>query len=562
MTIKRLEAIHNLLFQGKDITEGAILDMYNSGGAITMPEFLTDNFVSDISKKIGIPTAECNDIADAEASRLLELKSYVERQLDILNRKIYLDVIPAIGSLWVSNKDTLGMINNIALMPYDDIWSAESTASITNDSIINSTKNGNSFISINDTIDVTTTVSDIGGSYNAITSLNDKNINIKYLSKYNSPKRIVALIDRNSNESFNVININPSKAIILSIQTSEDGMEFSGTSIKSKKTIGGVMPLDVTSSRYVRLIFDVDKSTNYRNGMYEFEINAYFDMGILGSENDLFFSTKTIDVGMDGTALSISDDSNANIRYEVSINESPYRVLSALENGSGVYDKYLNINDFSSNKLISLKDFTFDGQNYNSQLEIPAEFISSNSLRVFDNNETWRKTKFGYVGNFIAYSKRSISIGSKRVIINGAIKTGDILLSPGIYKIEIFKENCLELFNELNISEDNGYVGYNRVIVDKMGLQRSIQDDLYPYNHLYLIKDAFDYSLGIDLIENIDYSIYNNSSSYYLSLANKSREIIISYMLSQSNIDTIKIKGVFEDSTTLSSLSKILVNIS
>ena len=65
--------------------------------------------------------------------------------------------------------------------------------------------------------------------------------------------------------------------------------------------------------------------------------------------------------------------------------------------------------------------------------------------------------------------------------------------------------------------------------------------------------------MGIDLIENIDYSIYNNNSSYVLSTAKKSDEIILSYMLAQTTIETIKLRS--RNNRTFFALMKKIMDI-
>lgn len=561
MTIQRLEAIHNLLFSGEDINESSINNKIARPSISTMPSYITDGFVAEVANTLATPVAGCNDDIDAQILKMASLQEYVNNSIDIINRKIYLDIIPSIKGLLVSDPNTVALSTALAIMPYDDVWSSESTAKISSDSIISSSNTGNTFTSVKDQLAISASVSDIGGSLRASVAKTDDIYKFKYISRYKSEKRFVLDIDRSGTEQFNAVKLDSSKLLKISVMTSDDGKNFSNTSIRLKKTAGSLFPIDPTSSRYVRIIVDLESNSNYINSEYHYEFDLNIDFGVLSSDRGVFFETKEIAVNQTGTVLSIFDDSTGNIRYEISINDEPYRFLSSI-NGSGEYDKYLNINNFSSNKLVSLKDFTYDGVKYVSSTEIPPEFVASNYIRAFDNSSTWTKTKFGYVGNFIAYNAKTINLGQNRAIINGTIRSGTVELSPGIYEIEVFKENCLELYNEDNIKEDLGYFDYERRIIDSAGIQRGIQDTLYPNNHLYLIKDTFDYALGVDLIENIDYSIYNNNSSYVLSSAKKSDEIILSYMLAQTAIDTIKLRGVFSNNTTLSSVSKILVNIS
>ncbi len=561
MTIQRLEAIHNLLFSGEDINEFSINSKIDKKSITAMPSNITDAFVAEVTNSLATPIGGCNDSIDYQISKITELRDYVNNSIDIINRKLYLDIIPSIKGLLVSDQDTVGLSTALAIMPYDDVWSSNSTARISSDLIISSSGVGDAFMSVDDQLSIQASVSDTDGYLRASVVKENNKYKVRYESRHKSEKRFILDIDRGSTEYFNTVKLDSSSLLKLSVMTSDNGKDFVNTVIRLKKTTGSLLPIDPTSHRYIRIIVDIESNSNYINSEYHYSFDIKIDFGILSSDNDVFFETKEIQVNKVGTVISILDDAIGNIKYEISMNQEPYRSLTSI-NGSGEYDKYLNINGFASNKMISIKKFIHDGVKYLSDIEIPPEFIGSNYIKAFDNSNTWTKTKFGYVGNFITYTKKIISLDKSRVVINGSIKSGTIELSPGIYKIEIFKENCLELYNEHNTKEDLGYFENERRIIDNGGMQRAIQDPLYPNNHIYLIKDAFDYSLGIDLIENIDYSIYNNNSSYVLSTAKKSDEIILSYMLAQTTIETIKLRGIFSNNTTLSSVSKILVNIS
>ena len=565
MNNERAEIIHNLLYSGKNIDEESIYAKSRTPKNIIPGQFLDDNFVAEASAAVGIPAARCTDKIQDGSERILALKDKLRRSVDLMNRRLANEIAPAIHNLMVANINTAAMNTELAIMGYDNVWSENTTANISNGIIFSASSIGNKFISTRDDISITAYVSDIAGAINAsIEDIDDNDKSYKkykFKSKYKSPKRFVIDIDRNNTELINSIKFKSDSINFISVYTSKNKESYDLSKINRKMIFDGVYDIDQTQDRYIRIIVDIDNNYGYLNSEYLYKFNLGVEFGLIMSEDGVFFETKTLDVGRSGTSISMMDDCNGDIKYEVSINGSEYKILSSINNRIGKYQKFIPINNYSDNKLISIKNFTLDNDLYIADVVMPVGFIMSNKIKVFDRSKVWTKNKFGYTGSFINNSIIELNLGSSRMIIDGDIKTGDILISPGIHKIDIFDENAYQLYNSENITEDLSYINENRIIIDNQGIKRSIADPLFPNNHMYIVIDKFDHSLGCELIENVDYSIYNNEG-YKISTFKKPSELIISYMLSYSNVDTIKIRGTFSESITLSSLTKILVNIS
>lgn len=404
----------------------------------------------------------------------------------------------------------------------------------------------------------------------------DTEFRITGSSEVGGARSLDIVIDRKSNELFSQIEVGLRKAAIATLYLSDDGRAYERVFDKPRYIKDTVFPVGNRSSRYIKISIGLNSHTSVAEGAYQYILD-FKHLNILRStySTTAVFETNGIEVGGNSSCIAIStcdnfSDSNVSIKYQVSIDDGDWKTVRPVDKvkvGNVIEPVVLKFNDFSDNKLIAMRDFTPVNTGFESELEIPAQFLLSNDTRVFADDITtpgveWRgdlilRTVYGYLKN-----ETILDLGPTSVQLNGKWATGSTTLHPGLYEIRVREEDYANIYNAngAEVTDDgNG----NYTVKDDQG-SRTVSDPLFPNNNKIKIEKAFDLLFAKELIEKKDYTLYNNGSIYSLLTSKKYSEVIMSYRLHRTNADLIKIRAEMTslDKTTIPYIERILIRMS
>ena len=390
-------------------------------------------------------------------------------------------------------------------------------------------------------------------------------------------KRIDLILDKKDAEIFNQVEISIDKAHLAMLYTSDDGMEFTRVFDKPRYVKNTILPVGASSARYVKITFFQSKQSSISEGAYQYSIR-FNHLNVLRSTlgDSVVFETNEISMPGAFTVLALStcdnySDKDVDMSYQVSVDGGSWNKVRPVDKTSvGMIAEpvTLKINDYVDNKLVSLTEFTSTPSGHTASLELPSDLILSNDIRVFAEDITcacveWKtdgslRTVYGYLKDV-----STIDIGPSEMQVNGKWATGVVEIQPGLYQLRVREESYANLFNGKNaevIHSGNGEYS----VTDADGGIRIVADPLYPYNQKLLIEDIFDLLFYDELIEKDDYTLYNGGSGYNLSTSLEYDEVMVSYRVHRSNVNSLKVRAEMasRDKTTIPYIERILIRMS
>lgn len=603
----RSEAIDYLLRHGMQVTEQSINQVINEKFNSKSAQLIVDTSKGISSETVDdiymFTASNMNDIAIRR--KILEDKidkvvSMIPVRIDKILSKIRTGLQEiSIASILEKNMSGFVKTLNIDLSNMSVVNSSNTTAQIV-DSVIYGKDNinrsadktavktkeytyGSIIVSASDStgsVDTKTELVISGvispANENSVIINSDQHFRIVATSTNSTPKKIEIVIHKSDEDVFNQIEASLGKALLGNLFISDNGTDYKRIFDRNKYIKNTVLPVGKSAAKYIKLILTITEYSKKKNGYYEF-IADFNSLSILKStiSETTTYETHNIDFNGNFTGIAIStcdncSDPNINIQYYVSIDNSPWQPIRPVDKISPVKSiepTVIHANDYFDNKLVSLTSFTVNPKTkeYEANTAIPKEFVYANEILVFSGDITRTSEQWSYDGVFYtAYGflseSKTIDFGPNPIEINGKFISGEHILPAGLYKIRI------EESNYSNIIGFNGYtiidsIGPDYKIKDTEGNLYTITDPLFPYNHRILIDFNFNFVFKTQLVENIDYSLYNTSIDYVLSLPQQHSEVILAYRLQNKSISSLKIKADMQslDKVTIPYIERILI---
>jgi hypothetical protein len=394
-------------------------------------------------------------------------------------------------------------------------------------------------------------------------------------SENSDGKRIELKIDKKDNEYFNQIEINLARAHLAMVYTSEDDITYKKAYSKFKYIKDTVVPLAGTTSRFIKIVFNKNKHDFLSNGKNGYRVKFNY-LNIVKASVEEVAVMETNDITINGAYSSLClstccnySDKNVSINYKVSLDGSEWQDIRPVAkiNKDTMHPIVIPINNYSNNKLISLKDYTKIDDAYRYSLNLPSDFLISNKVRAFsgdisDGNSEWQYVKGYYVVYGVLNKPAEIELGNTTLEINGKWATGKVSLASGLYRLRIRESNYATIINSRNaelVSELNG----EYIVKDDLGTLRTIHDPLYPYNHKMIISQIFDFLFYRELIEKDDYTLYNNETGFNVSTLVPHEEVIIAYRLYEEKLTKLKLRAEMKslDKNTIPYIEKAFIRL-
>jgi hypothetical protein len=603
----REEIIDYLIRNEIDVTEESIASIIKSGMLIKVDDTLMAeesvdrNLLSKIFTYVSSLVSESSHSRNKLASEIDVVRQRINDRIDRLNRNIETG-LNEIKAAQVLEKNMSGYVNTISLDFSNKTLfdKSETTATISDDMIIGTVassklKSDKTAIRIVPYLAgsaIASMVSD-GNIYPArVEKINsggigytplktevlindDSSFQIVAESEDSAYKRLDLIIDKMDSEYFNQIEINLQKAHLATIYTSDDGKTYSKVYSKPRYIKNSVIPIPGTRSRFIKISFEKNKSDFSSGGKNSYRVR-FVSLSILSASIEDIAVVETNDIPIDGTysVMCLStccnySDKNIFMDYKISIDRQEWQSIRPVAKigSNNAHPIVLPLNDYSDNKLISLKEYQKIGDSYRYGLSIPSDFINSNKIRVFSGDiiaggYEWKKEDGYYVAFGIVDGPIKISLGATSMEINGKWTTGDASIDRGVYKIRVADLNYANVLNYRNatvLSSANG----EYVVVDSLGITRTAIDPLFPYNHKLIVESLFSSLFYDELIEKDDYTLYNNDTGFNITTSIPHDEIIITYRLYQEKLSNIRLRVEMKslDKNTIPYIEKAFIRL-
>ena len=604
--MKRTEIIDYLIRKNIEVTEDNISKVEVDGfGAYTLETILdvnsaiTHGTLDDIYSYVVESMCENVEKRIALEEDLDVLRSKIENRFDLLQRNIG-NAIEEIRIAQVLEGNMAGEIKTVSIdFDSTSIINPESTALVSDGVVVGGSSHGE-FVDKNAIRLKEYSIENISASMsrfgivspvllqifntNGIATIakaddgivnSGKRFNLSGMHELPGMKIMDVVIDRLDKEYFNQIEVKLFKAHMCMVYTSKDGILYDRQLSKPKYVKNTIIPISGTSDRYVKISFTKMKHDRVAGGKYAYAL-LIDELNILKSTLSESTSIETVDIEVPGNYTAVSLDTccnyanpGVNIDYYVSIDGqdyTPIRPVAKAKSDKMNIPTALPINNYVDNKMIHITKFEDKDGGYVTELDIPGEFLSANTVRVFSSyvkrGEEWNSSNGYHAVTGVLSESKTIQLGDTQMMINGSWATGEVYLPKGVYSIRttddyflnIIQSNTVEILSEIN---------GEYTVVDSDGIHRTFMDPLYPYNHKIIAEEIFDALLGRELIENVDYSLYNNGTTYNINTPVRHEDILVIYRLHSKNLTTFKLRCDMQsiDKTTVPYIEKALIKL-
>lgn len=399
---------------------------------------------------------------------------------------------------------------------------------------------------------------------------------ISGVSDYRESHKLDILIDRESEDPFNQIELNLEKAEVINIFTSANGKTFTKEFEQTRYAKNTVFPIKESKARYIKIVFHKTGPTkeSYGKYLYQTRVNSLNVLKATINEPAVVV-TNSIAIAGNYSAMAIDTcdtytDPNTDITYHVSINDGEWlevRPSDKTKNQKILSPVALRVDRFNNNKIISLVEKNKINQNYIYSLDLPGEFLLSNTIKVFaeditGTNKDWLEDHDYMSVNGLLYESKILELGSTRLELNGKWVTGTVTLQPGLYRIRTNARQYGNLFITKNAELINASTG-EYLVTDANGNQRNVTDFLYPFNHKVLVESAFDFILHKELSPRRDYTIYSADTGYRIATPEAHNEVLVVYQLHSAFVSNVKIKAtlVSKNKTSIPYIGKLILRL-
>ena len=406
---------------------------------------------------------------------------------------------------------------------------------------------------------------------------NDTPFRIEATADAEREVKLDLLIDRKDSSVFNKIEMSLEVAHMVTIHTSSDGNEYVSPVERPMYIYDSFIQIAPTTHRFIKIVFHKNKPDTVRNGndIFLTTIRSLSLIRTTFTGESKFISTGIkIEGAYSKIALTVCDSTslghNSLVDYSLSINGQQWQEIRPISRTTGdtpTKPSVINVNKLVDNRSMILDESTtIDGITEYSLL-LPEDFIRSNQMRIFGKNitdtpEEWRYERGIHTAIGILYTERTMDFGTEEVFINGRWVSGEITLAPDIYRLGVSASSYANVI--LNRTGKVTDLGNGEFAVESTtGAVHTVFDPLYPYNHKNILETKFDYILRKELIENVDYNIYNSGNGYQVKTYQDNGLLLAAYRLYEANVKTIQLKAELRsgDNVTIPSIEKIIIRL-
>lgn len=401
-----------------------------------------------------------------------------------------------------------------------------------------------------------------------VLNTNEKS-SISYSSLNGGHKSFVLDIDRKEYGVFNNIQLKTNKAYIYTIYKSNDGINYNRITDRVltnslNESIGN------TNDRYVRIIIEVDKNSDYIGGRYIYKVEiSSFHIAVKKYSTPTEYVTGDIPIQASGEFVAIDtcdnyQSRNVDMHYQMSINGGEYKDIKPLRKLSKTgrsIRTILPINDYSDNNIVTLHSHTRHSDGNVFSTEIDPALLETNVFKYYDATNP-----ISVIGNVV--SATGISISETKIkfgdtyFLNGVPFSGESVAYTGFNSLSFPADNYVEIYDVTKFKLVSFKSGEFRV-ADAAGVEHTIIDQDWEKNPFTSIVLSLKYILGKELEYGKDISTEKSENGCRFKTPPNVTSLCIAARQKQSIINTarIKIKMKTLDGYTKPYVSRILIKV-
>lgn len=392
---------------------------------------------------------------------------------------------------------------------------------------------------------------------------------ISYSSLNGGSKSFILDIDRKEYGVFNNIQLKTKRAYVYTIYTSNDSISYNRITDRVltnslNESIGE------TNDRYVRIVIDLDKSSDYISGRYIYNVEiSSFHIAVKRYSTPTEYVTGDIPIRATGEFVAIDtcdnyQSKNVDMHYQISINGGAYKDIKPLRKLSKTgrsIRSILPINDYSDNNIVTLHSHTRDSDGNTFTTEIDPALLETNIFKYYDATNP-----ISVKGNVVSAS--GIAISEKVVnfkdtyFVNGVPFSGESTIYTGFNSLSFPADNYVEIYDVTKYTLVSFKSGEFRV-VDTAGEEHTIVDEDWEKNPFTSIVLSLKYILGRELEYGKDINTRKSENGYQLKTSENVKALYVAARQKNAIINTarIKIKMKTLDGYTKPNVSRILIKV-
>ena len=407
----------------------------------------------------------------------------------------------------------------------------------------------------------------------AAQSLNVLNSNVKSTISYSSltggTKSFVLDIDRKEYGVFNNIQLKTKRAYVYTIYTSNDSINYNRITDRVltnslNESIGE------TNDRYVRIVIELDKNSDYVSGKYIYtvEINS-FHIAVKRYSTPTEYVTGDIPIRATGEFVAIDtcdnyQSKNVDMHYQISINGGAYKDIKPLRKLSKTgrsIRSILPINDYSDNNIVTLHTHTRHPEGNTFTTEIDPALLETNIFKYYDATNPISVDGNVVSATGIAISEKVINF-KDTYFVNGVPFSGESTIYTGFNSLSFPADNYVEIYDVTKYTLVSFKSGEFRV-ADATGVEHTIVDEDWEKNPFTSIVLSLKYILGKELEYGKDVKTSKSENGYQLTTPENVKSLYVAARQKDAIINTarIKIKMKTLDGYTKPNVSRILIKV-
>lgn len=409
-----------------------------------------------------------------------------------------------------------------------------------------------------------------GGAAQSRNVLNSNiNSTISYSSLNGGTKSFVLDIDRKEYGVFNNIQLKTKRAYVYTIYTSNDSINYNRITDRIltnslNESIGE------TNDRYVRIVIELDKNSDYVSGRYIYNVEiSSFHIAVKRYSTPTEYVTGDIPIRATGEFVAIDtcdnyQSKNVDMHYQISINGGAYKDIKPLRKLSKTgrsIRSILPINDYSDNNIVTLHAHIRHPDGNIFTTEIDPALLETNIFKYYDAT-----SPISVKGNVVSAS--GIAISEKVInfkdtyFVNGVPFSGESTIYTGFNSLSFPADNYVEIYDVTKYTLVSFNSGEFRV-ADAAGVEQTIIDEDWEKNPFTSIVLSLKYILGRELEYSKDINTSKSKNGYQLITPENVKSLYVAARQKNAIINTarIKIKMKTLDGYTKPNVSRILIKV-
>lgn len=392
---------------------------------------------------------------------------------------------------------------------------------------------------------------------------------ISYSSLNGGIKSFILDIDRKEYGVFNNIQLKTKRAYVYTIYTSNDSINYNRIADRIltnslNESIGE------TNDRYVRIVIELDKNSDYTSGRYTYnvEINSFY-IAVKRYSTPTVYITGDIPIRATGEFVAIDTCDNyqskdVDMHYQISINGGAYRDIKPLRKLSKAgrsIRSILPINDYSDNNIVTLHSHTRHSDGNVFTTEIDPALLETNVFKYYDATSPISVNGNVVSASGIAISEKAIDF-KDTYFVNGVPFSGKSTIYTGFNSLSFPADNYVEIYDVTKYTLVSFTSGQYK-IVDAAGAEHTITDENWENNPFTSIVLSLKYILGKELEYGKDINTSKSGNGYKLIAPESVKSLYVAARQKNAIINTarIKIKMKTLDGYTKPNVSRILIKV-